>query len=210
MARPATGQLIEPTGTRKSWTIRYTVGGKRVPEVLGRPEQGWTRSKAEAVLRDRLDEIRLGVWKPKEIEPPAPVRNSAESFREFAESWFAGKLPELRPKTVIDYRWALELHLLPHFAEMPLEAITAEAVDAYRATKIAEGKLAPNAINKTLARMAQIMEVAVEYGRVERNPAKGKARRAKGTKPRWRRCARSSTAFRSASSWLRHGSPISR
>jgi len=47
-----------------------------------------------------------------------------------------------------------------------------------------EGKLAPNAVNKTLIRLAQILEVAVEYGHIDRNPAKGKRRRAKPTEPK--------------------------
>jgi hypothetical protein len=41
-----------------------------------------------------------------------------------------------------------------------------------------------NAINMTLTWLAQILEVAVEYGHIERNPAKGKRRRVKGTEPR--------------------------
>ncbi len=59
-----------------------------------------------------------------------------------------------------------------------------EEVDAYRAAKMREGKLSANSLNKTLTRFAQILETAVEYGHIERNPAKGKRRRAKATEPR--------------------------
>ena len=38
-------------------------------------------------------------------------------------------------------------------------------------------------INKTITRLAQILEVAVEYGHLDRNPAKGKNRRVKAPKP---------------------------
>jgi integrase len=38
-------------------------------------------------------------------------------------------------------------------------------------------------INKTLTRLAQILEVAVEYEIIDRNPAKGKRRRVKASKP---------------------------
>jgi integrase len=78
----------------------------------------------------------------------------------------------------------LELHLLPYFARHRLTEITIEEVDRYKAAKLREGRLAPNAINKTLTRLAQILEVAVEYGHIDRNPAKGKRRRVKGTEPR--------------------------
>jgi len=43
--------------------------------------------------------------------------------------------------------------------------------------------LSNGSINKTLITLSQILEVAVEYGLIERNPAKGKRRRLKATKP---------------------------
>jgi integrase len=43
--------------------------------------------------------------------------------------------------------------------------------------------LSPTSINKTITRLAQILEVAVEYELIDRNPAKGKRRRMKASKP---------------------------
>ena len=43
--------------------------------------------------------------------------------------------------------------------------------------------LSPTSINKTITRLAQILEVAAEYELIERNPAKGKRRRMKASKP---------------------------
>jgi len=43
--------------------------------------------------------------------------------------------------------------------------------------------LSHGTINKTLITLAQILEVAVEYEHIERNPAKGKRRRLKASKP---------------------------
>jgi integrase len=43
--------------------------------------------------------------------------------------------------------------------------------------------LSAGSINKTLITLSQIMEVAVEYELIERNPAKGKRRRLKASKP---------------------------
>ncbi|HEX2703766.1 MAG TPA: site-specific integrase [Solirubrobacteraceae bacterium] len=57
-------------------------------------------------------------------------------------------------------------------------------MDRYRATKLAEDKpLSASSINRTLTRLAQILEVAVEYGYLDRNPARGKRRRVKASKP---------------------------
>jgi integrase len=99
----------------------------------------------------------------------------------------------------------LELHLLPYFARHRLTDITIEEVDRYKAAKLREGKLAPNAINKTLTRLAQVLEVAVEYGHIERNPAKGKRRRVKGTEPRrsWVEPEQLPTLIDAADSYLR-------
>lgn len=43
--------------------------------------------------------------------------------------------------------------------------------------------LSVGSINKTLITLSQVLEVAVEYGLIERNPAKGKRRRLKASKP---------------------------
>lgn len=74
--------------------------------------------------------------------------------------------------------------MLPYFKNYVLTDITVEAVDRYRTAKMREGRLGSNAINKTLTRLALILEVAQEYGHIDRNPAKGKIGRAKPTKPR--------------------------
>jgi integrase len=78
----------------------------------------------------------------------------------------------------------LSHHLLPYFAGLRLSQITKREVDAYKTFKAGEGVLAPNTINKTLTRLAQILELAVEYELLPANPAAGRRRRLKGTKPR--------------------------
>jgi integrase len=98
--------------------------------------------------------------------------------------WLANREPELRPKTVSDYQWALSYHLLPHFAEQRVAAITAVDVDRYKAAKLAEGRIAGAQVNKTLRLLAQILDVAGEYGFLTgANPARGRRRRVKATRP---------------------------
>ena len=182
MARKATGGVVEPRGGR-GWAIRFRAYGKRRYVALGTSEEGWNRRRAEDELANVQADVRRGTWHPPE---PATVEAPTEvpTFHEFASAWLRDGEPGWRPKTISDYRWALELHLLPHFARIRLDALGPEDVDAYKAAKLREGKLGPNAVNKTLVRLAQILEVAVEYGHIERNPAKGKRRRVKGTEPR--------------------------
>jgi len=85
---------------------------------------------------------------------------------------------------VAAYKWALELHLLPFFAGERLDAITPALVDRYKAEKLREGRIAADAINKTLKVLAMIIDQAIEYEIIDRaNPARGRKRRVKATEP---------------------------
>jgi integrase len=185
MPRPATGQVIEPTERAPSWALRFRAYGQRRFKTLGRPEDGWDRERAEAELRHVLADVERGIWTAQtNAQPQEPTE--VPSFHEFASDWLAARRPELRPRTVADYEWALSLHLLPFFAPMRLDEIGIADVDRYKAAQAARGRLAAAQVNKTLKRLAQVLEVAVDYGYLPRNPAasKGGRRRLKEPKPR--------------------------
>lgn len=184
MARKATGTVIPPKGKRRSWAIRVTVPGYGRPEVtLGRPEDGWDRERAEAELRHVLADVERGIWRPHEPER-AEAPREVPTFHAFASEWLDGKRPELRERTAENYEWALACHLLPFFARMRLDAITIEEVDRYKRRKAREGTLSPAIVNQTLTRLAQVLEDAVEYGHIDRNPARGRRRRLKVNRAR--------------------------
>lgn len=182
MARKATGSVIPPGGTQRSWALRFRAYGKRRFVTLGRPEDGWTRERAETELRHVLADVERGIWQP---HAPEPVAAPAEvpTFHEFASEWLAARAPELRETTLADYRWRLTHHLLPFFARHNLREITVEEVDRYRAAKVKAGELGGESINKTLVLLGAILEVAVEYGHIDRNAAKGKRRRVRVSRP---------------------------
>ncbi len=114
------------------------------------------------------------------IAPPSDV----PTFHEFSSTWLAGRVGELRPRTIADYRWALSYHLLPELQHHRLDQITVAVVDNYKAKKLEEGKLGPAQINKTLKLLAQILDMAIEYELLDRaNPARGRRRRVKEPKP---------------------------
>lgn len=183
MPRKATGQVIEPAEGR-SWAIRFRAYGKRRYVSLGTAEEGWNRKRAEAELRHVLADVERGIWRPYEPAQP-PVVAEAPTFHEFASEWLENREPELQPKTVESYRWQLSGHLLPHFARMHLDQIGPEDVDRYKATKLREGALGPNQINKSLGLLAMILDAAGDYGHVDpaRNPARGRRRRVKRSTP---------------------------
>jgi integrase len=183
MPRRASGQIIPPKDGR-GWAIRFRAYGKRRLVTLGTSEEGWNRQKAEEALRHVLADVDRGIWQPHE---PQPVEAPAEvpRFHEFASEWLESRRPELRPRTIKDYVWALSYHLLPFFKDHLLADISVAEVDRYKQAKVREGKLAPQQINKTLKRLSQILDVAVDYGHLPSNPAasKGGRRRVKETPP---------------------------
>jgi integrase len=183
MARKATGGVIEPKGGR-GWAIRFRAYGKRRLLTLGTTEEGWNRQKAEEHLRHVLADVERGHWQPHE---PASAEGPEDvpTFHVFASEWLDVRRPELRPRTIKDYEWALSYHLLPFFKDRIVSEIAVADVDRYKSAKVREGKLAAAQINKTLKRLSQILDVAVDYGHLPSNPAasKGGRRRVKEDAP---------------------------
>lgn len=102
--------------------------------------------------------------------------------------------------------------MLPFFENHRLSQITVQEIDRYRHAKVreterlraaherqdrlvAEGKLEPHdrkrlprplsneTINKTIVRLGQVLDLAVEYGHIPANPARGKRRKLRTAKP---------------------------
>src|SRR5436190_7037235 len=184
MARRSTGQIFERRRKRGiSYTLRFRAYGERTSMTV-QSWEGWTREKAEEELQNILADVRRGIWVPPRREAPVVEPLPEPTFHEFASQWFGARREEWRPATRADYEWQLTSHLLPVFSHHLLSEITVEEVDRYKAEKVRAGELSSASINKTLVRLAQILEVAVEYGHIERNPARGKRRRVRASAPR--------------------------
>jgi integrase len=183
MARPATGHIaIDRRTGSPTFSLRFTANGKRRYVKLGTAAEGWTPTSAHTELQNVLADVRRGIWQPAS-PPPAPEIKEDPTFHKFATAWFEAVRGELRPKTVLDYEWQLSCHLLPFFCTYRLSQITVQEVDRYRQTQVRRDQISPSSINKTITRLAQILEVAVEYELIDRNPAKGRRRRLKVARP---------------------------
>jgi hypothetical protein len=110
-------------------------------------------------------------------------------------------------RTVEFWTWALS-HALEHLAVVPVSQLSAERIDAYRTAKLRERDvlleklrvwqtadpdqrgsrpprpLGKGSINRTLRVLAQVLDDAVEYGHLGSNPARGRKRRLKASRPR--------------------------
>lgn len=181
MARQPTGQVIEDPRRPGVYGLRFPAYGKRRYQGLGHV----SKAQAEQELQNVLADVRRGIWQPPSAAPPAPEEpRQVQTFHAFASEWWDAKKRELRSNTVDDYEWRLSNHLLPHFAWMPLSRITVQEVDRYRQAKVREGALSAESINKTLTMLATVLEQAVEYNLIDLNPAAGKRRRLRTSRPR--------------------------
>jgi integrase len=192
MARKVTGQVIEREGKRgTAYALRFTAYGKRRHETVGNSADGYTREQADEELGFVMGQVRRGVWRPPEPLSVPEEPEDEPTFHEFASEWFERHRGEWRPRTVEDYECALSHHLLPFFAKHRLAEITPAEVDRYKSAKVREREdglvdrpLSNGTINKTLIRLTQILEEAVEYGHLNRNAAAGRRRRLPTSKPR--------------------------
>jgi integrase len=191
MARESTGQVLERKGKRGiTYAARVRAYGERHYLTLGYSWEGYTRRNADTELQNILADIRRGTWTPSQPErAPAPAQDP--TFHEFASQWFEAHRHEVAARSVEDYQWALTRHLLPFFKDHHLTQITIAEVDRYKHTKVrhrerarTERMLSNRSINATLALLAQVLELAVEYGHIQFNPARGRRRRLKAARPK--------------------------
>lgn len=198
MARPATGAVV-PTKAG-GWALRFTAYGKRRYTTLT-PADAWTLDQAEAELQNVMADVRRGTWRPPNpAVESAPAPTDDPTFHEFASEWFENARFGRKQSTVDGIAWRLSYVLLPYFQHHRLSQVTVQEVDRYvvaqvrerdrliaaqeRGEKIDRKPLCNNTINRTVTLLGQILELAVEYGHIQANPARGPRRKLKGEKPR--------------------------
>lgn len=186
MARRPTGQVIPRDGKKgTTYALRFRAYGQRQYMTLGGSWEGWTEARAAEELANVLADVRRGIWQPPQPAATPEEPREEPDFHVFASEWLARRKAEgLSERTVEDYEWALSYHLLPFFRSHRLAEITTREVDRYKTTKASEGVLSANSTNKTLTRLSQVLADAADYGLIAANPATGKKRRLKGTRPR--------------------------
>jgi len=194
------GQVVERQWkSGRGYALRFVAYGKRQYLTLGLESEGWDRRRAEEELANVLADVRRGIWvPPQRRRQPSEEMGEAPLFGPFASELVASREGQVAENTLRSDEWALS-HLLPYFADWPLPAIDAEAVDAYRNSKVAESQarqraierrsplrnergealrpLAPSTINKTIDVLQWILSVALDYKHVSENAAAGKRRR---------------------------------
>lgn len=197
MAARLRGQVVERClKSGRVYAIRFRAYGRRRYLTLGRESEGWTRRGAEDGLANVLADVRRDLW----VEPlPGARRRHRKRKREilfaaFADDLLAERSPRLGKAACGYLEWGLS-HLRPHFDDWLLRDIDVEAVDAYRAQKVAEAEtlreglerdrprrddagrikrpLSHSSINKTIDVLQWLLSAAEEYGWTDANRQRG-------------------------------------
>jgi integrase len=175
--RPPTGHVFRLDRKRGPvWYAKYRLtDGRQVQRKLGpawtgrgRPAAGYfTKRLAEDWLRDTLDAARRGTL-------PGAVRTGA-TFADAAAEWlrYVEHDRDVKPSTLSDYR-SVVARLLPVFGELPVEEITAQRIETWRAGlgSTRERPLTNRTRNKSLTILGGIMERARRLYGLPSNPVR--------------------------------------
>ena len=141
--------------------LRYRdADGQRVLETLGAEADGWTATKAEEELRNRLVDVKRD--RRRKLKPT--------TFADFAETWLE-TYPDargLKDSTKKTYRRILANHLVPAFGDLRLELVDLRRLDKYVAMKRRE-KIGPGTINRHLNLLNLLFVAAVKRGAIAPN-----------------------------------------
>lgn len=204
------GEVLLRERTRGGvYALRFWAYGKRRYMTLGYVCEGWARDTAEEELQNILADVRRGLWVPSgQQSRPGGADHSGDVplFGPFAAGLAASRKGQVAAKTTAHENWALG-HLLPFFADMPINEIDVEAVDGYRARKVRESEvraraierrrprrndygqilrpLSAGSINRTIGYLQWVLSIAIEYKRfgITENPAQGRRRRLRESHP---------------------------
>jgi integrase len=153
------------------FTVNIMVDGQRVHRVIGRESDGTTRTQAEefvAKVRSDAKHDRLALPKGRKV---------ALSFREAARKYL-DRLRESGGKDLKMKAARLNLHLVPFFGDMPLSKVSSFDVERYKRQRLQDPVMhrsrmtKPGTINRELAVLSHLFNNALDWGWIDRRPAK--------------------------------------
>jgi integrase len=165
------------------FTVNVMVDGQRIHRVVGRESDGTTRTQAE----EFIEKVRSDAKNDRLALPKG--RKVALGMRE-AASKYLDRLKVEGGKDLKMKHQRLHQHLVPFFGDYPLSKITGFDIERYKhqrqkepvslrprgkavvraSDKITNAK--PSTINRELAVLSHLFNKAVEWGWIDRRPAK--------------------------------------
>lgn len=172
---PISGNVYVKHGKRgASWYLRARLPRevrRRLGPVWtgkGRPPSGYyTKKTAGAELQALLADARRGKL------PDAIAKRSGATLRDASAEYlrYVEHDRKRRPSTVADYRSVVDFALDPEFGDLPLEEVTDQRIDAYRARLVEEGELGDRTVNKRLVILHGILQRAMKVHGLRENAA---------------------------------------
>ncbi len=153
--------------------VRVTSGWEyHIRMVLPNGRQFEERKKSPFGGKDATH--RLAVERAKHVVresvAPAPATpKEVPTVAEFEEKFVTYSTTNNKPSTVYAKKWMLRTHLIPFFGGMHLDQIGPAEIEAYKAKKLA-AKLDKKSINNHLAALRKLLNLAAEYGELDRAP----------------------------------------
>lgn len=171
------------------YSVNVMVDGQRIHRVIGRESEGTTRTQAEefiAKVRHQAREGRLALPKGRKL---------VLTFKQAAEQYLA-RLEVSGGRDLANKRRRLQHHLVPFFGSKPLASLTSFDLERYKKHRLTQpavrGRLAdegdvdrpttkPGTVNRELAALSHLLNMAVEWGWVTHRPVKiGRLREGEG------------------------------
>lgn len=143
---------------RNKWVLDYRdQRGERHWETVD-----GNRKEADQLLAQRLQEVGKGEYR-------AP--DEQRTFDELVEAFRAGHINvAVRDTTALWYEGGIRNHLLPYFTGRKIREITAEHIERYRASLVANGT-GVRTVNKCLTLLGAMFRHALKHRWVSYNPA---------------------------------------
>lgn len=148
----------------KRWIVRISVTGpngkqRQVSLTPGRTFA--TKKEAEKALEAYRVDRERGLIAP----------HAATNLEAWVRQWFALKWAELKPKSVANYREAMERHVLPHLGHKTLQALKASDGQAWL-VKLA-ASCSASTVKQARSVLSQALDLAVLDDLVAKNVLKG-------------------------------------
>lgn len=165
---PGLGMIVLPSGI-KSWVLRYrTATGKQRTHTIGRCNELHPDQAREAAL-DLLRQARSG-------EDPTVARRTQRSIPTISElqlEFARLHYPLCKPGTVANYKGYWKNHLLPRFGQRRVDELDAADLRELRV----EYRDKPTTYNRVREMLAVALDLAIERGWRQDNPARGRKMR---------------------------------
>ncbi len=137
-----------------SWRSLVSLQGKRLTRTFK------TREEAQLWIRKTLDQIDNGLT----------YTSTKRTLTEHLNTWLEFERPVLRPSSMIHYEQIVRMYLIPNLGRISLRDLRIEHIQGFYTRLIAKG-IGAHTIRKIHHVLHRSLNLAVETGMIERNPA---------------------------------------